>query len=273
MSAYQAEQEVVGNYRLTVTYDEWCENPVENNDGMAHHVWDYDRDEKVEPEMREVIKEYLNANEVIDIMLNKLGYTIEYWNQDDGCEPLMRICDCKKDTIIDDVEVRDYFSRNIDIDSLIEYLDQDDLFEIIEQIDQVSAIRYVYRGYSQGDYADGFSYLTYKQYLERGIKDNEDWHIQAEQWLTDECEYINHWMCGDCWHVCCEVFNPDASMDPDEKPSPEDMIDDDSYWDSTDCDCCGFIGDWEDILNEFKQAYMPSEYYAWLEQQQTQQAV
>lgn len=270
MSAYQVTQEVVGNYRLTVTYDDWCRNPVEEDEGMAHHVWDYDRDKKVESEMKEVISNHLNANEVIDIMLNKMDFTINLY-QNAGDEPMIEICDHLKETVIE-ATADDYFHGNIDIASLFEYLDKDDLFEIIEHIDQVVAITYGYRGYCQGDYADGFSYMTYKEYLERGCEDKEDWHSEVKKWLDGECEYINHWMWGDCWHVRCEVFNPDASMDPDENPTPEDMIDDDDYFDDTDCDCGGFIGDWEDILKEFKDEYMPSEYYAWLEQQK-QQAV
>ena len=191
MSKYQVACEVDGNYRLTVTYDAFTDNPVETDEGMAHHVWDYDRTDKVEPEMRDVIKQHLTANEVIDILLNKMDFTMKSWESDDD-EMWMELLDANGNGVID-VEASDYFCGNVSIDDLLYYMDEDNLAAIIDHIEQVCAITYGYRGYCQGDYASGFSYMTYKEYVEGGYGNVDNWRAEAADKLKRECEYINHW--------------------------------------------------------------------------------
>ena len=129
---------------------------------------------------------------------------------------------------------------------LIEYLDKEDLIELIEKCAKDIVVKeWDSRGYSQGDYVEGIAYVTKDNFDKICGRKDKDWRECAKERVDEEVKALGMWLWGDV-----KGFILKKKVRFTKKYEDKNREDEDGY-ELEDVDSCwGYYMETEDLIEE-----------------------
>lgn len=197
-----------GDYRVTIWSDIYAECPVQTCDMAAVHLFEYDGWLSDGCDWRELfgdnrhalseavarlamenvslakIVRYIAAGQLDSEVCIKYDVENMTWVvQRGGAWPWQYECD------------REQLSDAVS--ELLETYDTGDIVDMIHECSDMVIRRWSSRGYSQGDYMAGVSFITRDRYSERVDKPGDNWANHARECMAGEIKEIERWAWGD----------------------------------------------------------------------------
>lgn len=197
-----------GDYRVTIWSDLYADCPVQTCDMAAVHLFEYggwlsdscdwrklfgDNSHKLSEAVARVAMENVPLAKMVRyIAAGQLGseacikYDVENMTwvvQRGGAWPWQYECD------------REQLSDAVS--ELLETYDTGDIVDMIRECSDMVIRHWSSRGYSQGDYMEGVSFVTRERYAERVGKSGDNWANNARECMAGEIKEIELWAWGD----------------------------------------------------------------------------
>ncbi len=267
--SYLLETREIGDYRISVYQDEWADCPCHNICMAGIHIWTYsndrwlhpdcdwqelfgkydDRHHDMEKSLKELVCEYVPEKKIIEYInsdvckkqcrmrydksehmwhleyYGKFDWTDELWHTEESFTPS---------------ELRDYDNREI----FCRVLDEDDFTSLLQDCKDIAFCTWSSSGYSQGSYANGFTYCDKERFSKMCDKDTTNWRQRALDIFNGEVREIEMWMWGDVKGYVLEKKLRYKKVFTEIQCEPEDSFD----WEEIDS-CWEYYLDTEDLID------------------------
>lgn len=255
----------IGNYRISIYYDESALCPCTSWDMSACYLWNYGNRNSLSSECnwKDVFGEYANNQYSLTDALRQLVIDYVRWNdlfqyfkkgkikdykiRYDRSENLWYL-GCTKNGVCDEVlsiepsELREYEYT----EEFIETLSNKELVQILNDLGtDIYVNGWNSCGYSQGNYVEGISYCTKERFEKMVDKNTTNWEKRIEPIINGEVKYIGMWIWGDVKGFTIEQKVPFTKVYDD--PNKENEADFD--WQEV-TSCWGFFMETEELIEE-----------------------
>lgn len=268
MSRDYIERKEIGDYRITIYPDYDAECPVTNWDLGArylfeysdcyHHClhsecnwkdWFYTDNHSLEEALRKMAVEVVEHKDMVKYLKDGKIDGVRLVYDRSNRQWYYQIKGYKSG------EWNTYFSiypsdlKDPDMYKLVEYLNEDDLFTLIQDCAKNFVIqKWSSTGYCQGDYIEGVAYTTkerFDKYCGFNPQKYKTWQEQAEKIIDAEVEEIGMWVWGDVKGFVLEKKVPFTKVYDD-----ADREDEEDYeWEEVDS-CWGYFMETEELIKE-----------------------
>jgi hypothetical protein len=261
----------IGNYRIQIYYDTDTKCPCTDYDMAACYLWEYDRiaclsdacnweevfgkygdnHHSLIDALHQLISEHVEWKDLLNYFKKgKLdGYCMRYdrsanmwyleWYNDSrytehkGYQEILSISPS-------DLHTYDYTGE------FVENLEYDELVQVLSDLGKdIFVKKWSTRGYSQGDYVEGFAFCTKERYAEMVDTDTTDWKTKIDTLIDNEVEYIGMWMWGDIKSFVLEKKVEYTKKYHDKEREDEKGFD----WEEVDS-CCGYYMETDELIEE-----------------------
>lgn len=208
---YLIKQESMGNYRISVYYDTDAECPCTSCDLLGVHLFnngDSDRlsascdCEEVNSDslcgaLRELVCKYVSLKNIAKYINEYVSdMRVRYDRSDHMWYVETYSCYLKHWSVNFDL-TPDEYANGHRCEEIVENLDSDDLVWLLENCQrEIAVYSWHSKGYSQGDYVEGFSFCDKERFSKRYDKPDKDWRAKAVECMGSETEHIGKWMWG-----------------------------------------------------------------------------
>ena len=266
----------VGDYRISIFYDEFNDCPVTIWDMAGCYLWECcrmhilseecnwkdvwgkysDHRHSLEDTIRLMVKEhcdfdlfvkYIKSEEMKDVRLyydrSSRLWKLEvygYW------------VFSKKWDLVGEYEPKDLKTKDMRLFSnLLEYYGKDTLLELLQHCAKdIYVTEWSSRGYSQGDYVKGIAFVTKERYNERCGRTDIPWEEAAQECIDKEVDCIGKWMWGDVYGYVLEKKVRFTKKYEDESKEDED----DFEWEEVDS-CWSYYMEPDELIEEVMSIY------------------
>lgn len=269
MSRDYIERKEIGDYRISIYPDYDAECPVTNWDMGARYLFEYsDRyhhwlhskcnwkdwfctdNHSLEEALRQMAVEVVEQKDMVkylkDGKINGVRLVYDRSNRQWDYQ-IKGYKSSEWDTYfsIEPSDLKDTDMRG----ELVEYLDEDDLFTLIQDCAKNFVIqKWSSTGYSQGDYIEGVAYTTkerFDKYCGFNPQKYKTWQEQALEIIDAEVEEIGMWAWGDVKGFVLEKkVHFTKVYDEEEREDEEDV-----EWEEVDS-CWGYFIGTEELIKE-----------------------
>lgn len=257
-----------GDYRIKIYYDIDSECPVTGWDLSAMFMFGYsqsywrdrlsrncnwgdlfsDDNHTVDEALTCLVVKYVKQKDIITYLkAGKVDNLRFVYNRSTRLWELQSCCSRDRSIWSTDFEVSPSDLRNYNYcDELLEDWDREDMLALLNAYAKDIVVEeWSSSGYSQGDWVEGFAYVTKELYDKRCGRTDIDWKEGARQCIEEDGKIIGMWMWGD---VKGFVLEKKVYFTKHYKESERDNQDD-YEWEHVDS-CWGYYMETEELINE-----------------------
>lgn len=258
------EKREIGDYVIEIHNDADPECPLKSwdmvgkylfeysNSNRLHNVCDYkdlfnDNNHSLEDAIRSIVCRYVDQKKIVEYLKRgkDKAFKLEY-DKSSCCWKLKAWSLFFKKwsvmTMFDSSEIHNFDYRY----ELIEYLDKEDLIELIEKCAKDIVVKeWDSRGYSQGDYVEGIAYVTKDNFDKICGRKDKDWRECAKECVDEEVKALGMWLWGDV-----KGFILKKKVRFTKKYEDKNREDEDDYELEEVDSCWGYYMETEDLIEE-----------------------
>lgn len=248
----------VGDYRISIYYDECYDCPVTDWDMAGCYLWEYNRLRRLSEycdwkevwgkygdsnhslceSLAELVRDHCDFDKLWDyIKTEKMSNVRLNYDRSEKMWKLSiygyGIFDLKSSwSVITGIEPYQRVEKNWDVfEDLFSALDYEDFVELINLCGKdVYVTDWSTTGYSQGDYVGGIAFCTKARYDERCGRTDIPWTEAIQECIDKEVDCIGKWMWGDVYgyvlekKVCFTKVYEDESMEDEDDYEWEEVF-------------------------------------------------
>lgn len=257
--SYLFKQEEIGDYRISIYQDEDADSPCTEWDMLGVYFWDYSEygynrglsrgcsssvsDAKNSEEiLKELVCKYVSQKKVIEHINNDVNgnFRVRY----DKGDRMWYLENLYKGNWYEHDRFSPYEIKNeTAIDALCEILEEKDFASLLQDCKRIAFFEWSSRGYSQGDYVEGYAYCDKERFSKMCDTNTKNWRKRALKIFESEVKDIGLWMWGDVKGFVLEKKVPYKKVYTDVSREPKD----DYEWEQIDS-CSGEYYEDEDEL-------------------------
>lgn len=248
MNSLPIEIKEIGDYRISIYYDEHPECPTKWSCKPDKYLWEYSgniHELSADCNWDEVyVKEYLNGHSLLDAVRDIASCRLIPSEIIKYCKAHFADCWCEEyeDEEYSDYDIQEELLERLSVEELVQLLnDSDDDFFIKEWSSS---------GYSQGEYVQGVAFCSKKDYIEYINDDTTDWKQKIDIIIDQSIDTLGMWMWGDVKGFVLERKYSYTKIYDDPSQDDEEGFD----WKEIDS-CWGYYESTEVLIDEVISEY------------------